>query len=70
MNGNLNYWDYLEVTTGFDRGKCKRIVLTLGGCCEGDVYMVSEVLGYPRYEVQQVKDYWRKWQNWIERRKG
>jgi hypothetical protein len=68
MRGNLNFWDYLEVTTGLDRGKCKRIALTIENFPDRSTDELAPISGCSFREIVLVKRYTRQWKEWLVRR--
>ncbi len=68
FNGNLNFWDYLEITTGYDRDKCKRISVALNNHPDNSVSEVAKTLGYTAVTVAHVLLHTQTLNAWIEKR--
>lgn len=68
IKGNLNFWDYLEVTTELDRGKCKRIALTIDNFPDRSTDEIVLLSGCTFREFVSVRQYTRQWKEWLVRR--
>ncbi len=66
----LNYWDYLEVATGLERGMCKRITITFHNNPEYAPNAIAKVAQANIVQVAGVRQAAMKWKAWVERRKG
>lgn len=66
--GTLNVWDYLEVTTGLNRGDCKRVAIMAQINDRATVMQIAKEFDIAHHDVVSVQTHLRKWTDWVERR--